>query len=217
MTGRKLPARKHISNIRYDYSVEILRVVMWLMESLLLTWVNFNRDMHKQSHPSYGVGLNNFSIPKLQRHNRWSFGADKSFHSTLYCACDYLSMLGLKLMSIKEPQVSWLMDYIHKNAVTTQTKIIVLVVSNNKQEFLIYLFTTKTVAYNFELARRDICYKILFHQLQNYRRVRFVVVCCGLPPVDCTHRLRGYFDGTTADEYPVSDLDEHGHIHSMCS
>ena len=36
------------------------------------------------------------SIPKLQRWNRWSLGMDKLFHTTLYSACDYLSMLGLK-------------------------------------------------------------------------------------------------------------------------
>ena len=36
---------------------------------------------------------NYLSIPKLQRCSRWSLGMDKKFHLTLYCACDYLSML----------------------------------------------------------------------------------------------------------------------------
>ena len=37
---------------------------------------------------------------KLQRCNRWNLGMNKSFHPTLYCACDYLSMLVLKLIHV---------------------------------------------------------------------------------------------------------------------
>ena len=37
------------------------------------------------------------SIFKLQRLHCWSLGMDKKFHPTRYQACDYLSMLGLKL------------------------------------------------------------------------------------------------------------------------
>ena len=40
---------------------------------------------------------NCLSIPKLRRLHRWSLGMEKQFHSTLYWACEFLSMLGLKL------------------------------------------------------------------------------------------------------------------------
>ena len=46
------------------------------------------------------MGWNYLSIPKLQRCNRWSLGMDKLFHSTLYNGCDYISMLGLKLICL---------------------------------------------------------------------------------------------------------------------
>ena len=48
------------------------------------------------------MGWNYLSIPKLQRCNRWSLGMDKWFHPTLYWACDYLSMLGLKLNHVSK-------------------------------------------------------------------------------------------------------------------
>ena len=52
------------------------------------------------------MGLNYFSIPKLQRLHRWSLGMDKSFHGTLYWVCDCLSMLWLKLINVsKGPQI----------------------------------------------------------------------------------------------------------------
>ena len=44
----------------------------------------------------------NFNGSKLQRFNRWSLGMDKWFHPTLYWACDYLSMLGLKLNHVSK-------------------------------------------------------------------------------------------------------------------
>ena len=48
------------------------------------------------------MGYNYLSIPKLQRCNRWSLGMDKCFHHTLNWACDYLSMLGLKLNRVRK-------------------------------------------------------------------------------------------------------------------
>ena len=36
----------------------------------LLTWVNFNSSMHKQSQPTWNVGWNYLSIPKHQRSYR---------------------------------------------------------------------------------------------------------------------------------------------------
>ena len=48
------------------------------------------------------MGWNYLSIPKLQRLHRWSLGMDKYFHLTLYRACDYLCMLGLKLNHVSK-------------------------------------------------------------------------------------------------------------------
>ena len=44
------------------------------------------------------MGSNYLAIPKLQRLHRWSLGMAKWFHPTLYWVCDYLSMLGLKVI-----------------------------------------------------------------------------------------------------------------------
>ena len=43
------------------------------------------------------MGWNYLSILKLQLYIHWSLGMDWEFHPILYWACDYLSMLGLKL------------------------------------------------------------------------------------------------------------------------
>ena len=42
------------------------------------------------------------SILKLQRLHRWSLGMDKKFHPTHYNRCNYLSMLGLKLIHVSK-------------------------------------------------------------------------------------------------------------------
>ena len=47
------------------------------------------------------MGWNNLSIPKLQWCN-WSLETDKWIHSTLHWACDYLFLLGLKLVNVNE-------------------------------------------------------------------------------------------------------------------
>ena len=52
--------------------------------TLLLTWINFDPSMDKWSHVRKSVGCNYLSIPKLQSSHRWSFGMDKSFHSTVW-------------------------------------------------------------------------------------------------------------------------------------
>ena len=41
-------------------------------------------------------------IPKLQRYSHWSLGMDKLVHSTLYWACDYLSMMWFKLIYVSK-------------------------------------------------------------------------------------------------------------------
>ena len=48
------------------------------------------------------MGWNYLSIPKLQRLHHWSLGMDKLFHPTLLWACNYLSMLGLKLNHVSK-------------------------------------------------------------------------------------------------------------------
>ena len=53
-------------------------------------------------HPLQGVGWNYLSIPKLERYNHWSLGMDMYLHPTLYWACDYLSMLELKLNHVSK-------------------------------------------------------------------------------------------------------------------
>ena len=53
-------------------------------------------------HPLQSVVWNYLSIPKLQRCNRWSLGMDKWFHPTLFWACDYSFMLGLRLNHVSK-------------------------------------------------------------------------------------------------------------------
>ena len=48
------------------------------------------------------MGWNYLSIPKLQRCNRWSLGMDEQFHLRLNWACNYLSMMGLKLIHVSK-------------------------------------------------------------------------------------------------------------------
>ena len=43
----------------------------------LSLWINFNPSMDKQFHPSWNVGWNYSSNPKLQRCNRLNLGMDK--------------------------------------------------------------------------------------------------------------------------------------------
>ena len=56
---------------------------------------------------------------------RWSLGMDKWFHTTLYNGCNYLSMLGLKLMLMKGdpgltvPHPPW--TWLAKQMANTQT------------------------------------------------------------------------------------------------
>ena len=50
--------------------------------------------MDKSLRPKQNLGWNHLSIPKLQRCLR----TDKEFHSNLYWACDYLFILGVKLI-----------------------------------------------------------------------------------------------------------------------
>ena len=56
------------------------------------------------------MGWNYLSIPKLQRCNCWSLGMDKLFHTTLYWACDYLSILGYKLNHVSKRGYWYLHD-----------------------------------------------------------------------------------------------------------
>ena len=69
--------------------------------------------MNKYLHPLQNVGWNFLSILKLQRMNLptdsqtsmvtlLKFESDKNFLPILYWACDYLPMLGLKLIHVSE-------------------------------------------------------------------------------------------------------------------
>ena len=56
-----------------------------------------------------GTTWNYWSDPKVQRYNRWSLGMAKTFHPTIYWACNYLSLLGSKLNRVNkwEPWAMW--------------------------------------------------------------------------------------------------------------
>ena len=54
------------------------------------------------NHTPGKVWWNYLSIPKLQRCNRWTLGMDKQFRHTHYNGCNYLSMLGLKLIHVSK-------------------------------------------------------------------------------------------------------------------
>ena len=48
-------------------------------------------------------------VPRKAYLNRWSLRIDKKFHHTIYWACDYLSMLVLKLIHVskRDPYKGW--------------------------------------------------------------------------------------------------------------
>ena len=48
------------------------------------------------------MGWNNLSIPQLQRLHRWHFGMNNWFHLQLYNWCNYISMLGWKLIHVSK-------------------------------------------------------------------------------------------------------------------
>ena len=48
------------------------------------------------------MGWNYLSITKLQRLHRWRLVMDKYFHPTLYLGCNYIFMLGLKLIHVSK-------------------------------------------------------------------------------------------------------------------
>ena len=92
------------------------------MGLFLPTWIN--------NHIHYKLwGWHYLSIPKLRRNNIWSWGMDKWFHLLLNCACDYLSMLGLKLNHVckRDPMGCSGMDINDKLSVlVTPTGLLVL-------------------------------------------------------------------------------------------
>ena len=59
---------------------------------------------------SLSVGSNYLFISKLQCWNRWSLGMDELFHPTLFWACNYLYMLGLKLNHVSK-RGPWMSSY----------------------------------------------------------------------------------------------------------
>ena len=69
-------------------------------------WVPFNNIDQLKTQYGFAItsiikyGWNYVSIPKLERCSRWSLVKDKLFHPTLYHGCNYLSMLGLKVIHV---------------------------------------------------------------------------------------------------------------------
>ena len=63
--------------------------------TVISAWIS--NYINKKKH-----GMNYLFIHKPQRCNRWRLGMDKQFRPTLYLACDYLSMLGLKANHVKK-------------------------------------------------------------------------------------------------------------------
>ena len=81
----------------------------------LLTWFNFHPSMDKLLHTQKSLGWNCLFIPKLQRLHRWCFGMDEWFHPTLYNECNYLWMLGLKLIRVsKRGHWFWKIVYVQR-------------------------------------------------------------------------------------------------------
>ena len=88
------------------------------MFTLLAAEVNASTEKWFKWFPN--AGLNNLHIYRyteviygyciswLQRRSRLGLGKDKWFHPTIHWACDYLSMLGLKLIDVrkKAPKIS---------------------------------------------------------------------------------------------------------------
>ena len=73
--------RRH--GAHYDVTVMVSTMIaddllpIWHEEPLLLTLINFNPIVDKQSNAQQSVRLNYLSIPKLQWLHRWSSGMDK--------------------------------------------------------------------------------------------------------------------------------------------
>ena len=75
---------------------------IWHQGYLLLTWVNFIPSMGKQLYSLWSVEWNNLSIPKLRWWRRWRLELDRWFHHMQCWVYNYLSMLELKLIRIRE-------------------------------------------------------------------------------------------------------------------
>ena len=83
-------------------------VVIWYQGPLLLTWVDSNLHMDKQSQAQLSVGWNYLSFPKLQRLHHWSLGMDKYFHPTIYNECNYLLIHAeIKVKPCFEQHIPW--------------------------------------------------------------------------------------------------------------
>ena len=77
------------------------------------------------------MGWNYYSIPNLQRYNRWSLGIDKQFHLTLYWACYYLSMMGLKLNHVSKTALDvWAEYFIGQSIALWTTDLVTIKIPN---------------------------------------------------------------------------------------
>ena len=75
-------------------------------------WQFFMRLAESHRYHTGGLCSNNLSISKFQRCSRCSLGLHKYFYPTFYNGCNYLSMLGLKLISVGK-RVPWKQDQLN--------------------------------------------------------------------------------------------------------
>ena len=67
--------------------------------TFLLSWIHLNPSMICNYTPNKMLD----EIMSIHKHPLLKFGMDRSFYSTLYWSCDYLSMSALKLIHAERP------------------------------------------------------------------------------------------------------------------
>ena len=88
-------------------------LIVCLSMGVHFTNTDYLQSQHgKLLHPKWSVGWDYLSIPKLQWCKIWSLVMYKSFHPTFYWACNYVSMLGLKLLHVGKSG-PWNVQYVN--------------------------------------------------------------------------------------------------------
>ena len=80
----------------------VIYIIVYCLGPLLSTWFNFSPGLDKQLNPLQSEGWNYLFIRRLQRCNSWSLGNNKQLPPTLHQVCDYLPILGLKLIHVSK-------------------------------------------------------------------------------------------------------------------
>ena len=139
------------------------------------------------------MGWNYLSIPKLQRCNRWSLGMDTQFHLTLYWACDYLSILGLKLNHVSErgPWIQpWMARVNASRGVTEANTITWLIAKQSTSERVIfYVIIINGIIWGQKLSRTG-CLRLLIAILYLPSRICRICFDYGIFWVQCASSLR---------------------------